>query len=134
MGSEAKRKRGGQPGNQNGRVHGLYSKSLTHQEQQYLQSALAIPGIDLDVALLYTKIASILATDPNNKDALYSAISSLDRLLGYDRQKLADILKIVLQDMVGLVGSFPGLTAIAPRDYPERVEPASLPQDESGTN
>lgn len=120
MGSEVKRKRGGQPGNQNGRVHGLYSKSLTTQEQQYLQSVLKITGVDLEVGILYTKIVSILATDPNNQDALYSAISSLDRLLGYDRQKLTDTLRVILH-AAEITQLFPGLRS------------PSLPQDESGT-
>ncbi|MDO8716171.1 MAG: hypothetical protein Q7J73_05125 [Dehalococcoidales bacterium] len=104
-----KKKRGGQPGNQNGRVHGLYSKSLTPQEQQYLQSVLKITGLDQEVALLCTKFASILANDPGNREALYKVLSSMDRLLGYDRQKLVDTLKNVLRS-------------------------PSLTQDESGTH
>ena len=96
MKREVKRKRGGQPGNTNGRVHGLYSKSLTPQAQQYLQAVVQVTAVEPEVALMCTKIASILANDPDNQGAILSAASSLERLLGNDRQKMTDTLRNVL--------------------------------------
>ena len=57
-----KRKPGGQPGNQNARKHGVYSKVLTPEEQRLLSLA-SIPGIDGEIALLRMKIRAIVKED-----------------------------------------------------------------------
>jgi hypothetical protein len=57
-----KRKPGGQPGNQNARKHGAYSKVLTPEEQRILTLA-SIPGIDGEIAVLRMRIASIIKED-----------------------------------------------------------------------
>jgi hypothetical protein len=57
-----KRKPGGQPGNQNARKHGVYSKVLTPEEQRVLSLA-SIPGIDGEIALLRMKIRAIIKED-----------------------------------------------------------------------
>ena len=57
-----KRKPGGQPGNQNARKHGVYSKVLTPEEQRVLSLA-SIPGIDGEIALLRMKIRAIVKED-----------------------------------------------------------------------
>jgi len=57
-----KRKPGGQPGNQNARKHGVYSKVLTPEAQRLLSLA-SIPGIDGEIALLRMKIRAIIKED-----------------------------------------------------------------------
>jgi hypothetical protein len=54
-----KRKPGAQPGNQNARKHGCYSKILSPEEQRLLTVA-SIPGIDAEIALIRTRIRSLV--------------------------------------------------------------------------
>ena len=93
-----KRKPGGQPGNQNGRTHGLYSKveRLTPREKQFFHSALEVPGIDREVAFLCTRAAFILAYTPDSYRAFSSILALLYYLRGRDRQKMVQTLKDVL--------------------------------------
>ncbi len=98
MSERIKRKRGGQKGNQNARKHGYYSKILTPAQQETIPAAAAVLGIDREIAILRTKIASILANDPQNIHLLTLALSSLARLvrtqqrLNYDYRQLSDSL------------------------------------------
>ena len=84
-----KRKRGGQPGNQNARKHGFYSGGLAAGQQAAFPAAIALKGVDREIAILRLKIASVLASDPQNYRLQIRALSSLGRLLR-TRQKLVD--------------------------------------------
>jgi hypothetical protein len=75
------RKRGGQFGNQNARVHGFYSKVLTPDEQESLDTAGDVVGIDSEIALLRVKLESILKHDPNNIELIAKAVTALTRML-----------------------------------------------------
>ena len=72
---------GGQPGNQNARTHGFYSKRLTLEQQEAFQSAKNLSSLDDEIAILRLKIDSILANDPQNYRVLMQALSLLARLL-----------------------------------------------------
>ena len=74
-------KRGGQPGNQNARVHGFYSNALTTDEQESLDNAGDVVGIDSEIALLRVKIESILKHDPDNVALIAKAVTALTRML-----------------------------------------------------
>jgi hypothetical protein len=76
-----KKNRGAQPGNQNARKHGYYSKILDSEQQTNLPGMAAIHGLDNEVALLRTKIFSISKNDPDNYDLLLRALSLLNRML-----------------------------------------------------
>ena len=100
MTARVKRKRGAQPGNQNARKHGFYSKVLTPEQQGVLSLASKVPGLDREVAILRVKIASILNNDPGNVDLLAKATSSLayvlrarQRLANADRQESKDLYR-----------------------------------------
>jgi hypothetical protein len=87
MRARVKRKPGAQPGNQNARKHGFYSKSLTPEQQKVLSGAARIKGLNREVAVLRVKIASILKNDPQNLAVLFQAVSTLGRTLR-NRQSL----------------------------------------------
>ena len=76
-----KRRRGAQPGNQNARKHGFYSKVLTPDQQRTFAAARAVNGVDQEIAILRVKIRSILASDPQNQRVLREALSSLAGLV-----------------------------------------------------
>ena len=82
------RKRGGQPGNQNARTHGFYSKAVPPELQQKLQDAETVKGLDQEIALLRSKIA-IAAENSGDYRELVPGISLLSKLLS-TRKKLGD--------------------------------------------
>ena len=94
-----RRRRGGQPGNQNARTHGFYSKTLTPRQQEAITAVPRLDGLDQEIALLRAKIISILANDPQNYRALTLAMASLARLVnmkeGFETQRLQNLTKAV---------------------------------------
>jgi len=101
-----KRPHGGQKGNQNARTHGFYSKTLTPQQQEALQDAAGLDGLDQEIAVLRLKIASVVENDPQNINVLMTAMSLLARLLQtkqlldkQDRHKLVEAIQAVLRDV-----------------------------------
>jgi hypothetical protein len=111
---QSRRIRGGQPGNQNARTHGFYSKTLTSEQQQNLEAAAGLDGLDQEIAVLRLKIAAILINDPQNYNVLMLAMSSLARLLQtnqllarHDRRKLVEAIRAVLRDIAAPLGVTP---------------------------
>jgi len=78
---KAKRKRGGQPSNQNARKHGFYSKVLDEAEQLDFELASGVEGIDDEIALLRVKIKSLIAHDPENIRLIMQATNTLAGLV-----------------------------------------------------
>jgi len=76
-----RKKKGGQPGNQNARRHGFYSQVLDEAEQLELEVAHGISGIDEEIALLRVKIRSLVENDPDNIRLIMEASNTLARLL-----------------------------------------------------
>ena len=76
-----KRKPGGQPGNQNARIHGFYSKVLDEDEQRDYEEARNIQGLDEEIALMRAKIKSVLRHAPDNHKLYLLAMATLCRLL-----------------------------------------------------
>jgi len=76
-----KRKQGGQPGNQNARIHGFYSKVLDAEEKRDYEEARNIQGLDEEIALLRAKIASIMRHDGQNFKLLMIALATMCKLV-----------------------------------------------------
>ena len=83
---ETRRRRGGQPGNQNARTHGYYSNNLTLGQCKALRSATFLEETDRDLAVLLLKISSIMTKDPDNYRVLNHALSRLGRIFATARQ------------------------------------------------
>jgi hypothetical protein len=80
MNNLIQRKTGGQPGNQNARKHGLYSKVLTHEEKCGLKYAAAVDGIDQELAVLRIKFVSLLAKDGQNLQLINRSAETMAKL------------------------------------------------------
>jgi len=61
-----KRRRGGQPGNQNARKHGFYAANLTPEELAELWRAVNEKGTEPGLAVLHMKLLFVLRHDPRN--------------------------------------------------------------------
>ena len=75
-----KRKPGGQPGNQNARKHGAYSRILSPEEQRLLTVA-SIPGIDAEIALIRSRIRSLIQEEHCPTAPLVRMMESLCRTM-----------------------------------------------------
>ncbi len=113
-----KKKKGGQPANQNARKHGFYSKVLDEAEQLDVELAQGVEGIDDEIALLRVKIKSILMNDPENIRLIMEATNTLARLIRtrYNTTKdqnkgLKEAIGNVLKDIVLPLGIGVGLGA-----------------------
>jgi hypothetical protein len=101
-----KRKSGAQPGNQNARKHGFYSKMLTPQEKRSLRVAADLDGLDQEIAVMRVKLQSLIAQDSNqhlvNQTAetlarLYHIKFSLSRS---DTSRIKDAVNAALADFI----------------------------------
>jgi hypothetical protein len=106
---KTKRKRGGQPGNQNGRTHGFYSSFLTHDEINQFCKIANTEHVSLDIALLRIKLQCFVKKAPENSRVLnevtrlmarrFTAQYHLDRK---DRSYLKAVVAAVLEQAVGI--------------------------------
>jgi hypothetical protein len=79
---KAKRKKGGQKGNQNALKHGYYSRILTEAEKIEFISASDMEGIDEEIALLRLEIKkAISGGDERNLLLLVKASVALEKLV-----------------------------------------------------
>lgn len=76
-----KRKRGAPKGNVNALRHGFYSKALTKAEALDLTGASQLENVDQELALIRTKLISLLARAPDNMDLQISAVRTIARLV-----------------------------------------------------
>jgi hypothetical protein len=79
--NEEKRKRGGQPGNQNARKHGFYSISLKKDERRYLRQIENTDDLDPEVELLSSKLLEIIRGTPNDSALINRTAISLIELI-----------------------------------------------------
>ena len=135
-----KKTTGGQPGNQNARTHGFYSRSVSPEDRKKLRAAADMKGLDQEIALLRAKI-STFSEDPEHYRLILPGIALLSRLLlarqklGYDKQDgLLEAVGNVLKDIVLPVGMTIGeVTRNRARKQPEiGTFPPDLPP--SGNN
>jgi hypothetical protein len=90
--SHNKRNRGAQPGNQNARKHGYYSRVLTPEQENDLPVAALIDNVDHEIAVLRVKIASIMKNDPYNYPLLLQALSLLTRMLRFRPDRTGHVM------------------------------------------
>jgi hypothetical protein len=113
-----KKKTGAPKGNQNARKHGFYSRVLDETEQADYEMATSVEGLDEEIALLRTKIKSLIAYEPQNLKLIMQAMSILARLVRTrfnigkeDKKGLKDAIATVLKDIalplgIGIGGLF----------------------------
>jgi hypothetical protein len=101
------RKTGGQPGNQNARKHGFYSKVLDHDEKYALRSAAGLDGLDQEIAVLRLKFRSLLSQDGQNVRLINQTADTLAKLYHIknsycrnDSAKLREAFSSVLNEFV----------------------------------
>jgi hypothetical protein len=104
--SSERRKRGAPAGNQYARKHGFYSAVMDEDEQQDFYEAVTVHGLDAEIALLRTKIKSVMRHDPDNLNLIIQAVTTLARLVATrhhttreDRQTLKDAITNVFKDI-----------------------------------
>ena len=117
MPTRVKRKRGGQPDNQNARKHGFYSRALDEAERLDFELATGVNGIDDEIALLRVKIKSLLEHDPENIKLIMQATNTLAGLVktSYNmtkeqRKGLKEAIGNVLRDIALPLGIGIGAT------------------------
>jgi hypothetical protein len=76
-----KRKRGGQPGNQNARKHGFYSTVLTEAEKLEVEDASLVSGLDSEIALLRVKLKELAEQHPDRLDLHIEAATAIAKLV-----------------------------------------------------
>ena len=81
-----KRKRGGQPGNQNARKHGLYSKHLTHEEQKHLEGIDEHTGLEPEIELLRLRLNAMLEDPDVSTETLLRTVHTIARLMAIQRR------------------------------------------------
>ena len=83
---ENKRQSGGQPGNQNARKHGLYSKHFTPGQAEQLENADDLKDLAPEINLLRVKLNGLL-DDPNTSpDLILKIVNALARLMSVQRR------------------------------------------------
>jgi len=118
-----KRRRGGQPGNQNGRRHGFYSSVLKEKELPFLEEASAVEGIDEEIAILRAKFRSYMVRHPDNISLIVLAAESLARLIR-TKYRIKDLNKPArMGDVVGnMLRTIIPATGIDPAFFLKRLE------------
>lgn len=92
---KTKRKRGGQPGNQNARKHGFYSCYLNSEDFSELQKALDPGNIEPDIAFTRIKLRSDVGLAPGNSrvvaDAARRMIKKYLTMYAFEKKGKKDI-------------------------------------------
>ena len=81
-----KLKSGGQPGNQNARKHGFYSKHFTPDQLKQLEDADDLRDLGPEIALLRVKLNALLDDPEVSTELLLRAVNSLARLMAIQRR------------------------------------------------
>mgnify|MGYP003392746397 CR=1 FL=1 len=112
MSPRIKRKRGGQPGNQNARTHGFYSKFLDQKQSLEPGEAEKLNGVEQEIALIRQRILSVLRKDPDNVSVVLLAINSLHNLIRekrllkkYERRNLGRAVRHILRDTLAAINN-----------------------------
>lgn len=95
------RKRGAQPGNQNAKRHGFYSKALDEVRRREFRQAARVKGLDEEIALLRLRIRALAEKDPENLDLIGKDVRTLAVLLRTKHathDKMAD-LKVISENV-----------------------------------
>lgn len=77
--SRPKRKSGGQPGNQNARKHGFYSRVLTPGQLAAFPKATISDALNSELAVLRFSISALLQKDPSNVTLVARGVNAVCR-------------------------------------------------------
>jgi len=129
MQTKQKRKRGGQPGNQNAVKHGYYSRTFNPADRFDLSLAAGIEGISEEIALLRFEIKkAISGGDIKNLVPLVKATVALEKLIRTNHKiyvekqdGLKNALKNVVRDIMLPMDSG-DLTLTVVRNWAEYAE------------
>ena len=83
---EPKPKRGAQPGNQNARKHGLYSKHLPAQQLEEYSSSLTVRDLAPEIAILRVRLNGLLNDPEASPDLINRTLSVLGKLMNIQRR------------------------------------------------
>ena len=83
---DPKLKSGGQPGNQNARKHGLYSKHLPAQRLEEYNNALAVRDLAPEIAIVRVRLNGLLNDPEASPDLINRTLSVLGRLMNIQRR------------------------------------------------
>ena len=81
-----KRKPGGQPGNQNARKHGFYSKRMSPEQLKEFKAALQIQDMSHEIALLRIRLNALLNDPDASPELIYKTISSISKLSAIEQR------------------------------------------------
>jgi hypothetical protein len=101
-GPAAKRGKANTRGKRNSADRSLYSKALDEAEALDFEMAQGVEGVDDEIALLRTKIKSLLENDPDNVKLIMEATGALARLV-MTRYRINADQKRALRDAIGSV-------------------------------
>ena len=79
-------KRGGQPGNQNARKHGLYSKHFTPEQFEILENADDLKDLAPEIALLRVRLNTLLDDPDTSPDLILKTLDVLSELMAVQRR------------------------------------------------
>ena len=77
--AEARRRRGGQPGNQNARRHGFYSPTISPEEISAVWNEVNLKGVNPFTSVIRVKLAVALESAPANHRLLEDAAKMLTK-------------------------------------------------------
>ena len=83
---EEKRKRGGQPGNQNARKHGLYSKHLPPEQMKQLEDIDEHTGLEPEIDLIRIRLNVMLDNPETSPELILKTVSALAKLMAIQRR------------------------------------------------
>jgi len=76
-----KRKRGAQSGNLNARKHGFYARVLTPEEQEALDQAAVLRGLQSEIALMRVKFMALASQPDTPTELLVKMARAIARLV-----------------------------------------------------
>ena len=74
-------KRGAPIGNQNAKSHGFYSRVLDEAEKLQLEEAVAVEGLDQEIAVLRLKLRELILNHPGELELALAASNTIARLV-----------------------------------------------------
>jgi hypothetical protein len=99
------RREGGQPGNQNARVHGFYSKYAAPDRQAKMNEAALLEGLTAEIVVLRSKIELLEELDPNNVKLCNELIRGLSLVMVRQKYTAAPALIAKVRKLAGCLES-----------------------------
>ena len=84
--AEGRKKRGGQPDNQNARRHGFYANTPTPEQEEAFAEALEIRDFGQEVALVRVRLLTLLQNPETPPELITRTFSNLCRVMDIQRR------------------------------------------------